>query len=132
MFVDNFNGFAGKTFIYRPHWFFKGIWSVVKMFIPAKTLEKVKFVDKGKEREFAQELDADYLEEKFGGNLPDVIDYWPPQPKRGCPGIDMNYIAKNDTQIFNILGPTGDKVIFQADPDLKGGLNDSKLNNSST
>jgi len=45
-------------------------------------LERVRFVEKKKEREYADELDLDDLQEKYGGNVPNLEEnFWPPKQK---------------------------------------------------
>ena len=49
-----------------------------------KTLEKVRFVEKKKERDFVGDLDLDDLQEKYGGNVTNIEEnYWPPK-QNGC------------------------------------------------
>ena len=59
LFRDNFNGFAGNALLYKPSKLFKFIWKVIVPVIPKKTLERIRFVDEGKERENIDFMDLD-------------------------------------------------------------------------
>lgn len=114
LFIDNFNGFAADTYIYRGGFWFNVIWALVKVCVPARTLEKVRVVDKGKENEIANKhFDLDSLEEKFGGNLPNNTVFWPPRPERN--GITKEYIEKKNLTLFNIFGKDEDTRVFLAE-----------------
>ena len=83
------------------------------MFLPAKTLDKVKFVKKGDEEEMAAEFDVEDLEKKYGGNLQDLeAPFWPPVAKKGQLLMDKKYREEKKIDEFYVLGPEEDNIIL--------------------
>ena len=115
LFQDNYNGFAGTCYIYNPNWFFKVTWKMIEVFLPKKTLERVRFVEKKKEREYASDLDLDDLQAKYGGNVPNLEEnFWPPNQKAGVVGVTHQFMKQNNIKEFTILG-ADDYKIFRGD-----------------
>jgi len=120
LFQDNFNGFSGQTFIYRPSKGFMLFWKIISVFIPENTREKVQFVPKGKEDEFSGLLIKDELQEVYGGSMPNLQSgqFWPPMKRQeyGEPKpADNEELVTVKSELFTLLGPN-DSAIFKGDP----------------
>ena len=116
LFRDNFNGFSGTTFIYQPSGMFKILWNIMKPFLPNKTLDKVKFINSGKEYEMLEYLNGDELEARFGGGLQDLQEgqFWPPSILPKGPLCTNEYLKSNNLSSFTILGEK-DHNIFKGE-----------------
>ena len=126
LFQDNYNGFAGNCYIYKPSFTFRILWKIIEVFVPKKTLERVKFVENGKERDFAEGQDFDDLQERYGGNLPNIEEnFWPPRAKIGTKGMTTEYMEENNIKEFLATGPE-DHLILRGD--LRGSIRVNKLN----
>lgn len=104
LFRDNFNGFAGHAYIYKPTKAFKLLWKIGSKFMPKKTLEKVKFVEDGKEKNFTDDFDLDDLQQQYGGNVPDITEnFWPPQNNRkDLVPMNKKYMEENNIKEFHV------------------------------
>eukprot|EP01119_Soliformovum_irregulare_P002226 TRINITY_DN12512_c0_g1_i1.p1 TRINITY_DN12512_c0_g1~~TRINITY_DN12512_c0_g1_i1.p1 ORF type:complete len:299 (+),score=74.18 TRINITY_DN12512_c0_g1_i1:79-975(+) len=66
----------GWAFLLDPPWIFKGAWAVIKPWMDAKTLEKIKFLNK--REELKMYIDEDQLLKEYGGT--DAYVYQYPDP----------------------------------------------------
>lgn len=131
LFQDNYNGFAGNCYIYNPSFTFKIIWKIIEALLPKKTLERVRFVEKKKEREYADDLDLDDLQEKYGGNVPNLEEnFWPPKQKAGVDGMTRQFMQQNNIKEFTILG-ADDYKIFRGDKIGSIRMNEGNFNEES-
>lgn len=102
LFQDNFNGFAGMTYMIKPSWSFKILWKMIAVLLPEKTKKRIKFVASGEEKEVAAEMDPEDLQVKFGGNKPNYVNYWPPVPKRGVNPMTKTELVNRGIDPFSI------------------------------
>lgn len=58
---------------------FKSLWNIIKNFISEETAKKIDFVNKSDFSIFQKYISPDQIEEKYGGNHPNLTTFWPPQ-----------------------------------------------------
>jgi hypothetical protein len=101
--------------------------------LPAKTLDKVRFIKKGEEDQMAEEFDVTDLQKRYGGQKENIeAPFWPPKGAEGLDLVNKKYCAEKDIKQFYVLGPEEDRLFLSGDADLLNAsiLNNSKLNNS--
>ncbi|EWS72900.1 aspartyl/asparaginyl beta-hydroxylase family protein (macronuclear) [Tetrahymena thermophila SB210] len=77
--AKNFTSTLEKMFITNPSFLFSGAWSLIKNFIHPETSAKINILKKKDFHIMLDYIDADQLEEKYGGTLPNKTTFWPPQ-----------------------------------------------------
>lgn len=82
------------------------LWKIIEGLMPAKTLERVRFIKKGEESKMLEILNPDELEVRFGGNYPDISqgEFWPPRNYSKGPLCTYEYMSQNNISSFTILG----------------------------
>jgi hypothetical protein len=101
--------------------------------LPAKTLDKVRFIKEGEEDQMAAEFDVTDLQKRYGGQKENIeAPFWPPKGAEGLDLVNKKYCAEKDIKEFYVLGPEEDGLFLSGDSDLLNAsvINLSKLNNS--
>lgn len=76
----NFKGRLYRMFAINVHWVIRGLWSVAKKNLNEFTLHKVHIHGGDYKEDILKLIDAENLEQKFGGKLPNKEkDFFPPQ-----------------------------------------------------
>lgn len=90
----NFTNTLEKEFIYNPPWILKSSWKIIESliiieyfnlsffhldFINPETAAKISFCSSGDTAKLFETIDPSQLQEKFGGKLTNLTEFWPPK-----------------------------------------------------
>ena len=74
-----FKGRLYRLHVINAQWTVKTLWKIAKKAIDPLTIQKFKVLDDKFSKELLELIDADKLEKRFGGNLPDKTEkFFPP------------------------------------------------------
>ena len=93
---DNYRCRPKKTLIVNTTWGVKVLWTFAKAFLHAQTKAKMMLSSDNCPEEMTQLFHLDQLEEKFGGNQPNVVEYWPPKFPSGEIGYDKKHVITKE------------------------------------
>lgn len=100
-----------KIWMYNPSTTFYVLFKVISMLFNAKYLARVRIIKKKNYSEFWEHMLPDQWQMKYGGNLPDVTQFWPPA-QLDTDIVTREDIKKDELMTFSVLGDQGDKELF--------------------
>ena len=59
------------------------MWAAVKNFIEETTAMKISVTSSATDAKMLTHINPEQLEEKYGGEEPNVTNFWPPKPNKG-------------------------------------------------
>ncbi|EAR86555.2 CRAL TRIO domain protein (macronuclear) [Tetrahymena thermophila SB210] len=74
----NYCACMDKVFILNPSFGLNASWSVVSAMMDHESAEKITMLKKDKYPKILEKIPAEMLEQKFGGKVPNVTQFWPP------------------------------------------------------
>lgn len=80
---NNYRARLYKGYILNAPWTFSVVWTVVKGLIEETTAMKISITSSATEANMKNHISPEQLEEKYGGEMPDFTEYWPPKPNTG-------------------------------------------------
>ena len=75
---NNYRARLFKAYVVNAPWTFSAVWTVVKGMIEETTSMKVSITSGAKEEKMKTHINAEQLEQKYGGDAPNVEHFWPP------------------------------------------------------
>jgi hypothetical protein len=76
---NNYPESLAKMYILNPSFILRTSWSLVKNLMEGETANKISFLKSDEFEQLQELIPVDQLEEKFGGTLPNLTEYWPPR-----------------------------------------------------
>lgn len=76
---NNYPESLAKMYILNPSFILRTSWNLVKNLMEAETADKISFLQSDDFDQMQEMIPRDQLEEKFGGILPNLTEYWPPR-----------------------------------------------------
>lgn len=75
----NYRGRLFRFFAINSHWLLRGLWAVAKNLVDEFTLTKMNLIGYEFKAEIFKVIDPNFIEEKYGGTLPNKADnFFPP------------------------------------------------------
>lgn len=76
---NNYPESLAKMYILNPSFILRTSWNLVKNMMEAETSDKISILKSDEFDQIQQLIPKDQLEEKFGGTLPNLTEFWPPR-----------------------------------------------------
>ncbi|CAD8191969.1 unnamed protein product [Paramecium pentaurelia] len=74
----NFSGYLERMFILNPSSGINFLWQQIQTFLDQQTINKIALLQQKEIKQLKEFIEPNQLEEKFGGNQPNLIKFWPP------------------------------------------------------
>jgi len=100
-----------KIWMYNPSTTFYVLYKVVSMLFNAKYLARVRLIKKKNEKDFWEHMVPEEWEQKYGGEAPNITEFWPPK-QYSTNALTRQDILDQNLMVFNVIGDQGDKMLF--------------------
>lgn len=115
----NYTSTLDRLYIMNPSGFLKRSWMLISNFIDSETTTKIQMFTKSDYPKLLERINADQLEEKYGGTLKEPTIHWPPINTLGK--LPHNYQPVEEQPKSPISASNNEKVLIAGDQPNHGG-----------
>lgn len=77
---NNYRARLYRGYVLNAPWTFSVVWKAVKLIIEETTSMKITITSSNTEPRLKEHVNPEQLEVKYGGEMPDLTEFWPPKP----------------------------------------------------
>jgi hypothetical protein len=75
---NNYRARLFKGYVLNAPWTFSAVWTVAKGFLEETTTMKISITSSSTDSKMKSHINAEQLEQKYGGEMPNLVEFWPP------------------------------------------------------